>query len=378
VVGDLTPAVRVAVAMPTFAGAGAERVSLELAAGLLDDDVDVDVVVGSDEGALRADVPPRARTFVLGHRRMVLCLPALVAYLRSRRPDALISCLDHMNVLSVAAARLVRPRAWVMVTEHNTLSAASRHSRDLRDKVMPLLVGVAYRGADRIVAVSDGVADDLAATARLARRRIHTVYNPVGFERLEAAGSGAVDHPWLSPLSPRTGPVVLAAGRLIAQKGFPTLVRALALLPGDIRLVILGEGPDRPALERLVADLGLAHRVDIHGFVDNPYPYFRAADVFVLSSRWEGLPTVLIEALAFDTPIVATDCPSGPREILDGGRLGRLVPVGEPGPMAAAIAQAVASPAPRPAGAGDRFRLDTVTRRYLDLLPAAARARASG
>lgn len=373
-VGGLTPAMRVAVAMPSFAAAGAERVCLELVGGLLDDDVDVDVVVATDDGGLRGEVPPGARTFVLGHRRVALCLPRLVAYLRTQRPDALISCLDHMNVLSIVAARLVRPRAWVMVTEHNTLSVSSRHSRDLRDKVMPLLIGVAYRGADRIVAVSDGVADDLARTARLPRRLIQTVYNPVHFERLATAASEPADHPWLSA---GAGPVVLAAGRLIAQKDFPTLLRALALLPEDVRLILLGEGQDRPALERLVDDLGLAHRVDIHGFVENPYPYFRAADVFVLSSQWEGLPTVLIEALAFDTPIVATDCRSGPREILEGGRFGRLVPVGEPEPMAAAIAAALASPLSRPAGACDRYRLDTATRRYLDLLPAAAGARTS-
>lgn len=367
--GGLTgPAVRVAVTMPTFAAGGAERVSLELVEGLVDRGVDVDVVVGVDEGGLRGSVPSRARTFVLGQRRVAASLPRLVRYLRSERPDALISCLDHLNVVSIAAARLVRPRVWVMATEHNTLSTKAQHAATRRDWLMPALVAIAYRAADRIVAVSDGVADDLARTTRLPRHRIQTVYNPVDFERVLAAASEPADHPWLVP---GTGPVVLAAGRLIAQKDFATLVRAVALLPDEFRLILLGDGPERAPLEALVAELGLSERVDVHGFVPNPYPYFRAADVFVLSSRWEGLPTVLIEALAFDAPIVATDCRSGPREILSGGRWGHLVPVGEPGAMAATIAEAVASPPRRAARALDPYRLGSVTQRYLDLLPLA-------
>ncbi|HEX3394629.1 MAG TPA: glycosyltransferase [Acidimicrobiales bacterium] len=353
--------------MPALTAAGAQRVSLELAEGLLDAGVDVDLVVGTDVGELRSEVPARARLFVLGRgRRVALCLPPLVAYLRSRRPRAVISCLDHMNILCIAAARFVRPRPWVMVTEHNTLSTSSRQSGDHRDHVMPHVMALAYRGADRIVAVSDGVADDLARTARLPRARIHTVYNPVRFERVAAAAASPVDHPWLAP---EAGPVVLAVGRLVAQKDYPTLLHAFVRLPESFRLIILGDGPDRSALEKLVVDLGLAGKVDLHGFVDNPYPYFAAADVFALSSRWEGLPTVLIEALAFAAPIVATDCPSGPLEILEHGRWGRLVPVGDSAALADAIVDAAASPTPRPAGACDRYQLGTVTRRYLDLLP---------
>jgi len=271
-----------------------------------------------------------------------------------------------MNLAAILACRLVRPRVPVVVTQHNHLSTFTAHADRRLDRLMPRLLRVGYPFADRIVAVSRGVADDLAAITGLRPERIRVVYNPVVFDRIATAGSAAVEHPWLAA---KTGPVLVALGRLVDQKDFVTLIRAVARLAEECRLVILGEGPARPRLEALVGDLGMAGRVDLPGYVDNPYPAMRAADAFVLSSRWEGLPTVLIEALAFDTPIVATDCPSGPREILDDGTWGRLVPPGDPVALAAAISAALVEPRVDRPRARLPYDLDTVTRRYLDLLP---------
>jgi glycosyltransferase involved in cell wall biosynthesis len=198
------------------------------------------------------------------------------------------------------------------------------------------------------VVVSREAADDLARTARLARERIEVIYNPVITPALREQAAQAPDHPWFAPGQP---PVVLGVGRLTRQKDFPTLIRAFAEVRRrrTARLVILGEGEERPALTALVAELGLDPDVALLGFRDNAAAYMARAAVFVLSSAWEGLPTVLIEALATGTPVVSTDCQSGPREILQEGRLGDLVTVGDPAGLARAI-EAPLDRAPVPVG----------------------------
>jgi glycosyltransferase involved in cell wall biosynthesis len=287
----------------------------------------------------------------------------LARYLRRERPDAVVSCLSHVNLVTVAAARLVRSHATVMVTQHNQLSATAPRKTTRRGRAMPRLLRFGFRFADRIVAVSDGVADDLATTIGIARSRIDVVYNPIDFARLRQAAQEPATADWPTG----DGTKLLAVGRLTEQKDFANLLRALRSLPGA-RLLILGDGEDRTALATLAADLGVADRVRLAGFVDNPFPLFPASDVFVLSSRWEGLPTVLIEALALAPRVVATDCPSGPREILDDGRWGRLVPVGDAAALAEAIAAERALPPRDRREALTRYDRDTATRRYLDLL----------
>ena len=359
---------RVALTLPSLAGGGAQRISLDLARGLLDRSVEVDLVVVRDEGPLRSSVPPGTDVVILGGGRVSRAVPRLARYLRSRRPDAVVSAISHMNLCALLAARLVRPRVPVVVTHHNQLTVAARHAAHRKDRAILRLVGIGYPWADAVVAVSEGVAADLVSSARLPRRSIEVVYNPVDFERVATAAAAAVQHPWLAA---KSGPVLVAAGRLTGQKDFATLLRAVTLLPRDVRLVVLGEGDLRPRLEQLARDLGVSDRVDLPGFVANPYPCYRAADAFVLSSLWEGLPTVLVEALFLGVPIVSTDCPSGPAEILDGGRLGRLVPPGDPEALAAAITTTLAE-ARRPAdpAAWQRFSLDAASERWADILAA--------
>ncbi|HWC11864.1 MAG TPA: glycosyltransferase, partial [Acidimicrobiales bacterium] len=285
-----------------------------------------------------------------------------------RRPDVVVPAICHMNLGALLAARLVRPRVPVVVTQHNQLGLAAGHGAQVKDRVMPWRVRAGYPWADGVVAVSEGVAVDLAASARVPRQSIDVVYNPVDFERVAAAAAAPPEHPWLAP---KAGPVLVAGGRLTAQKDFATLLRAVALLDGDVRLLVLGEGELRPHLERLARDLGVEHRVDLPGFAPNPYPSYRAADVVVLSSRWEGLPTVLVEALFLGTPIVSTDCPSGPAEILGGGRWGRLVPTADPEALAAAITASLADGGPPPDPvAWERFSLDAVSGRWVEILEA--------
>lgn len=329
----------IAVFLPSLAGGGAERSLLHVAVGMAER-FDVDVVLAKRAGPLLDEVPDHITLVDLGASRTAGAVVPLARYLRRVRPSGMISGITHGNVVALVAARLARATLPVVVSEQSHLTTGVAHAIRARDRLTPALMRRVYPWAAAVAAVSHGVADDLVHRVGLAPDSVTVAYNPVLTNDLERQAGHSLDHPWFGPNHP---PVVLAVGRLTAQKDFPTLLHALALVrkQRNIRAVILGEGEERSALEALVLHLGLEGAVDMPGFVENPYPYFRAAAVLALSSRWEGLPTVLLEALALGTQVVATDCPSGPREILEDGALGELVPMEAPPAMAAAILAAL-------------------------------------
>ena len=341
------PAPTLAIFLPSLAGGGAERMMLNLAAGVLAEGIAVDLVCADASGPYLSQVPAGCRLVDLKARRVLWALPRLAAWLRRERPSALLAAMDHANLVAIWARRLARTRPPVRlaVSVRSQLSLAAANEPSLRGRALPWLARRFYPWADDIIAVSEGVADDLADCLGLSRTRITVIPNPVVSDDLDALASEPVEHPWLVPGAP---PVVLAAGRLTAQKDFPTLLQAFArLVPErDLRLMILGEGPDRAALEAEIEALGLGDRIALLGFQTNPFSYMARARLFVLSSAWEGLPGVLIQAMACGTPVVSTDCPSGPREVLVGGRLGPLVPVGDAEALALAIAQTLDAPLP--------------------------------
>jgi len=342
-----SPSRRVAVYLPSLSGGGAERVFVTLANGLTDRGWSVDLVVADASGPLLGEVSPRVSLVGLGAARVTASVLPFARYLHSRRPDAVLSAMTHANLAAIAAVAISRIRTRLVVTEHQHLSTSLAGQTTRRGRLFPALIRLLYPRAAEVVAVSDGVADDLAVRARLPRRRIRVEKNPIRIDELRALGAVRPCHPWFGEGEP---PVILGVGRLTRQKDFGTLVRAFRRVRDDrrARLVLLGEGEQRPTLEALVSELGLADDVLIMGFVANPYPYYATASLFVLCSLWEGLPTVLLEAMALGLPIVSTDCPSGPREILGGGRLGELVPTENPSALARAIAAALpASGLPR-------------------------------
>ena len=257
------------------------------------------------------EVGPDVGVRSLDARRTTTSLRALTRYLRRHRPDVMISALASANMVAVLAKRVSHVDTRMIVTQHNTLSEQVGSATGPIARAEPALLKASYRAADGIVAVSDGVADDLAACAGIARETVHVIPNPVITPDLERKSKNPVNHAWFSEPSV---PVVVAVGRLTAQKDFATLLRAIELVRRcqPIRLVILGDGPDRGALSALAGELGLKDCVELLGFVANPYPYMARASLFVLSSRYEGLPTVLIEALFLRTPVVSTDCPERP------------------------------------------------------------------
>ncbi len=230
-----------------------------------------------------------------------------------------------------------------------------------------------YPLADQMIAVSEGLAEEFSRILDFRRENFEIIYNPVIDPELHKLARQTVEHPWFS----KNGtPVVLGAGRLVEQKDFSTLIRAFAEVreSRQSRLVILGEGKNRPALEKEAEKLGLNNEIWMPGFVSNPLKYMSEASVFVLSSKWgEGLGNVLIEAMACGTPVVSTNCPGGPSEILEEGKHGMLVPVEEPSALENAIKEALDGhvlPAPR--SALDRFHRDKVVEQYLDILSSVA------
>jgi len=342
----VTPAGPVALFVPSLRGGGAERVAINLAEGFAGRGVTTDLVTVSGQGEFAGQIPQGVRLVDLGASRVILGLPALVAYLRRERPAAVIAFMDHAGVVALWARRLSGTSPRIICTVHNSLTRAVPNSSTVRSRWMPAFLRAFYPYADEIVAVSHGVAKDLSDVTGFPLARIRVIYNPVITADLMAAAARAPGHPWLLDGGP---PVVLGVGRLTRQKNFGSLIRAFAMVQQQrpARLLILGEGQERSALEALVRQLGLESEVALPGFVAGAQGYMARAGVFVLSSAWEGLPTVLIEALAVGTAVVATDCPSGPREILRGGELGCLVPPGDVKALAEGILAALAGSARR-------------------------------
>ncbi len=311
-----------------------------LANGFAERGYAVDLVLATLDGPFIKDVARSVRLVDLKARRVATSLPALVHYLRREQPVALLSAMSHANVVAVLACRLAGVSTRVVVSEHGNFSISRANAKSLRGRLMGFFMAWAYPYADAVVAVSTGVADNLAQCIGLQRAAIRVIYNPVVTTSLLAQSWQAPKHPWLQHGEP---PVIVGVGRLTAQKDFSTLLRAFARLRQDrnARLLILGEGEMRPRLESLVAELGLVEDVELAGFTENPFAIMRRGALFVLSSAWEGFGNVLVEAMVCDTSVVSTDCPSGPAEILEDGRWGRLVPVGDVGALAFAMAAAL-------------------------------------
>jgi glycosyltransferase involved in cell wall biosynthesis len=357
----------IALFVPSVRGGGAERVVLNLAQGMGERGLPVHLVLTVTQGAFQNQLPTAVRVVDLRGGRMLRTVGPLAAYLRKERPRVLVSSMSHANLVALLAAKLAGQGTPVIVTEHNTMSRSAGES-PLARRLWPVLLRGFYPWAASVVAVSRGAADDFARTSGFPRERVEVVYNPVITPEFTARARQAVDHPWFGPGEP---PVILAVGRLTAQKDFPTLLRAFARLRRRcrVRLLILGEGEDRPVLEGLATELGVADDVAFPGFRENAMAYMAASALFVLASAWEGLPTVLIEALAAGTRVVSTDCPSGPREILQDGRLGALVPVGDAAALADAMNDALERPADAlPSGALTPFTRDAAVDHYLRLI----------
>lgn len=339
---------------------------LNLARGLADLGFPTDLVLAKKQGPYLKDVPGNVRLVDLQAKHTMLSLPQLIYYLRRERPEAVVAALHQAGVTAVWAKNFCKFK--LVISTQNTVSVEAAQPASWRLRFMPGFVRRFYPGADALIGVSDGVAADLADFLGLPRDRTQVIYNAVISPNLPERAAEPLDHAWFGP---GQLPVLVAVGRLGPQKDFPTLLKAFRLVRNqrEARLIILGEGDDRPQLEALVHQLKLDDDVQLPGFALNPFAYLHNATVFVLSSKWEGLPTVIIEALGCGARVVATDCPSGPMEILQGGKFGRLVPMEDPTALASAILLTLAEPSePPPSESWQPYRIDSVARCFAALL----------
>ena len=330
--------------LPDFSAGGAERVNVNLAPELSRRGFEVTFVVHKMQGGLVPIIPPRTRVVSLDAKRTLSALLPLVRFLRREKPDVLLANIGPINIIALWAKVLAGVKTRVVVTQHSSLSHESK-TRNWQLKITPAMYRLFLWQAAGVVAVSGGIGDELATMAHIPRERVTVIYNPVITADFNQRLDEVVDHPWLLDRVP----FLLGVGRLVGDKDFETLLAAFRLLVNqrDLRLIILGEGPLQEKLAALANRLGIADRVSMPGFVLNPLPFMRKAAVFVLSSRVEGFGNVLVEALACGAPVVSTACCYGPAEILDNGRFGRLVPVGDSRAMAEAIAATLDEPLAR-------------------------------
>ncbi len=316
--------IAVAISMQDLAGGGVERQTLTLAAELQAKGAAVTLVVNEAVGELRNAVPASIRLVDLQCRRTSRAISRIAGFLRRERPDVLLSNLNHNNIAAVLANLVAGMPSKVVICQHSVLSKEYLRTKGWSHRVTPLIYRLMSPGFASAVAVSAGIAREFRAISHIPQRKIKVIHNPVIGADFVARSLRPAEHPWLDNPAQT---VFVTAGRLVPIKDHETLLHALALYRRQHhgRLLILGAGPLRNRLGALADELGLRDAVAFLGFQDNPLPYFRRADAFVLSSYAEGFGNVLVESMGCGTPVIATNCEHGPAEILDGGRYGLLV-----------------------------------------------------
>ena len=348
---------RIAVVLYNAKLTGARKKKIQLANGLASRGFSVELVFVRAKGPLLQAVSPAVRVVELEGRaiRWAIALrrassvgsgaaiPSLAAYLRRSAPDVVMAGNNPACFLTEVAHRLARApgtRSVLSITNH--LSGSGNSGPATKRRVLQRVLG----WADALVAVGDDVARDLEQTIPGIAARVHTIHNPIIPDDLDALQAEPAPHPWFEDGG---APVVISCGRLEAQKDFSTLLRAFSLAREKTaaRLVLIGDGRERDALQDLAASLGIERDVVFLGRIENPFAAMARADLFVLSSVWEGLPNVLVEAMACGCAVVSTDAPGGARDVLRNGTLGPLTPPGDPHALAAAILDVLAEPPDR-------------------------------
>jgi glycosyltransferase involved in cell wall biosynthesis len=325
-------------------GGGVQRMTVNLANHLVAEAFEVDLLLARNEGPFQSLLDPRVNVVDLGSKRVLFSILSVMRYLRRRRPEGMLCAVTGVNVAGVVARILSRTKTRIVISERNHLSTASQNALGWRKRVLlPILARLFYGRADAVVGISNGVTDDLVDFIGLRRDLLTTIHNPVVTPDMGHLLQAEVSHPWLCQ---ERQPVLVTSGRLIPQKDYPTLLKAFRDVRErrPCRLLVLGDGQDRAKLEGLAKHLGIDDDVDFLGFVAQPLAYMAKCDLFVLASAWEGFGNVLVEALYCGLPVVATNCPSGPAEILQHGSYGRLTPVGDVDALAAAISAQIEEP----------------------------------
>ena len=314
---------------------GAQKVALVLANEISERGYEVDLVILNGCGEYLTYLVDDVNLINMNSNRAYRTLPKLISYLRENKPLVMLSFMEIDNILSIIARIFSFINVKLIINIHALLSLEKRHSNNLNYKMSITLARYLYPFAHGIIGVSQGVVEDLVTRFGISRYRCKTIYNPIGSIHEKSYHINSL----LSVGKHSLRPLILSVGTLKKSKDFQTLIRGFNLVRSvrDCHLVILGEGDERTNLEELIRELHLQNDVLLPGSVDDSFPYMERANVFVLSSIWESFGLVLVEAMAAGTPVVSTDCPTGPSEILNDGLYGELVPVGNPKRLAKAI-----------------------------------------
>lgn len=332
--------------MPNLFSGGAERMTLNLVAGFIDRGINVTLLLATPVVKLKKYIHPNVNVVHLNCKRTLYSIPKLAWYIKKHKPKNLLSHINRANRVALIAALLIRSDTRVHVVEHNTVSVRISNYSIIPKLLILFFYKFVYRSAANIIHVSKTAADDLQKMVFKNKINVKYIYNPIVDEKMFNDINEKPPHPWLKN---KNIPVILGVGSLRSQKDFLNLINAFSILKQNkqARLIILGEGEERNIIEKSIIKYKLQDCVDIPGYVDNPLQYMRYASVFVLSSRTEALPTALVEAMACGCPVVSTDCPSGPAEILDNGKYGPLVPIKNPSALSDAIMKSLANPIPK-------------------------------
>ncbi len=337
---------RIAIFVATSGHSGVDRTMHHLIPALARRNYQVDLLKIRKHGPNLPEVPSNVRILDMGTSHVYSALPRVATYLRRNRPAVMLSDKDRVNRTALLSRALARTRTRLVFSSGTTISIDLATRGAFERWLQRNSMGKLYPFADNIIVTSAGVADDMAQYTGLSRERINVVPCPVVPAHLFTDNLPRPDHPWFKEGEP---PVILGVGELGYRKDFQTLLRAFAQLRAErsCRLVILGKGKQREELLSLARSLNIEKDLDLAGFQPNPYHFMAHAALFAFTSRWEGLGFVLIEALAVGTPVVSTDCPSGPKEILADGKYGHLVPVEDVDSLVQAMARTLDTPLPR-------------------------------
>ena len=345
---------------------GAERVAINLANAFVALGHSVDLVLLRSGGPLQIDAAPEVGIVDLDTERARFAVWGFRKFVRDRSPDVVLAINFEMNLVAAMSPMGKRQRPVLLLTVHAPVKSYLAGSKRLWGCALQMLSRLAYRRAERVIAVSKGISDDLVKLRWVDPEKVVTIHNPVLPENVDALASIAPGHPWFGD---RSVPVILSVGRLTRAKNFSLLIAAFALLRRNrpARLAIAGEGECRNELEATIEAAGLSDSVQLLGHKQNPYPFYRAADLFVMSSDFEGFGNVLVEAMSVGTPVVSTDCPYGPAEILENGKWGRLVEPGNPAALASAMSEALDEGLDARSKASE-FEAEKVASKYLSLI----------
>jgi glycosyltransferase involved in cell wall biosynthesis len=354
--------------LPNLEGGGAERAIVAVANHVAALGVTVDLVLGEAVGPYLTEVSPKVQLVNLSSRDKLRVLLSLMRYLRQHRPSVVMSSMDLPNIQMILAAKLTGFEGRTVISQRATIAPVYAEVGVMRRLVYGLWIRCIYRMAEVIISNSRAAAAELVRSFGIPHNQIVTINNQVDIDRLTRLSTEDLSDVWLTQ---RKAPLIISVGSLTPRKDMESLIRVMVIVRDtcEARLVILGEGSQRQRIEQLVTELDLSTCVYMPGFDVNPYKWMRRADVVVSASQAEGFPNIVAEALALGKRIVATDCPGDTSELLENGRWGRLVPVGDPASMASAILASLDDPNP-PDGrirAAD-FTPEKTTRAYLDVL----------